>query len=81
MADETVMAGEAYAVGPLDLILLLSFVGLVVYWFMRKRSEMKPELDGLIGLKQINTQTLSNLSTEDDDSGIVGKMKKSGLKI
>ena len=76
MVDADVSVGEAYAVGPIDLLLLFSFVGLLIYWYMKKKSTLKPpEITGLSGLKQINT--LSN-GAATDSSGFLAKMKKSG---
>ena len=71
--EETVEATEAYAVGPLDIFLLISFVGLLVYWFMGKKDK-KPEISGLAGLKKLGTP--ASMST--NDSGFLTKMKKSG---
>lgn len=76
----SVEATEAYAVGPLDLILLFSFIGLIVYWFMRKKSEPKSRVNGLIDLQPVNIQNLNNVDVVDS-SGFVSKMKKSGKTI
>lgn len=76
----SVEATEAYAVGPLDLILLFSFIGLIVYWFMRKKSEPKSRVNGLIDLQPVNIQNLNNVDVVDS-SGFVSKMKKSGNEI
>ena len=80
MADEEVVAAaaaEVYSVSLLDIFLIFSFIGLLVYWWMSKNKDTKPEISGLAGLKQLNTQALSNSS--DDSSGFLGKMKKSGI--
>lgn len=72
-SEEIPVATEAYAVGPLDVFLLVSFVGFVIYWFMR-RKESKPEITGLAGLKKLSAPVLNV-----DTSGFLSKMKKSGL--
>lgn len=72
-SKEVPTATEAYAVGPLDIFLLFSFVGFLIYWFMRKK-ESKPEITGLAGLKKLSAP----VPTSVDTSGFLAKMKKSG---
>jgi len=72
--SEDTVSGDAYMVGPLDMILLVSFVGFLVYWFMGKKKENKPEITGLAGLTR-----LSAPMTQADTSGFLSKMKKGGI--
>lgn len=74
--EEVVLAGNAYSVGPLDVVLLLSFVGILLYLLSKKREEQKkPVLNGLAGLKQLNINTAAATSTA---TGFVEKMKATG---
>ena len=70
---DAAVAAEAYQVGPLDVFLLISFVGFFIYWFFGKK-EAKPEITGLAGLRRINQLPPMNTDT----SGFLAKMKKSG---
>ena len=72
--EEAAVSGDAYMVGPLDMILLVSFVGFLVYWFMGKKKDDKPEITGLAGLTRLNAP----LTTQADSSGFLSKMKKGG---
>lgn len=73
--EEVVLAGNTYSVGPLDVVLLLSFVGILLYLLSKKREEQKkPVLNGLADLKQLNINTAAaSMAT-----GFVEKMKATG---
>uniref|UniRef100_A0A7M5USV6 Uncharacterized protein n=2 Tax=Clytia hemisphaerica TaxID=252671 RepID=A0A7M5USV6_9CNID len=73
-------SGDAFMLGSLDILVLLSFVGFLLYWFFGKRSDdnqYKPEITGLAGLKQVSTVTASFT----DSSGFISKMKKGGKTV
>lgn len=75
MSEETVPeSGDAFAIGPLDMFLLISFVGFLVYWFFSKKKEhKKPEITGLAGLQRSTLPVATS-----DSSGFISKMKKGG---
>lgn len=78
--ETVVETGSAYSVGPFDIILLLSFVGIVLYWIAKKRNEEKekrPILNGLATLKSTRT----NSTITSTPQGFVEKMKSSGKTI
>lgn len=77
--DETeqVQLGETYSVGPLDIFLLMSFFGLIMYYYRNKNKEKKPEITGLAGL----TRTSIPVTTQMDSSGFLAKMKKGGKNV
>ena len=73
--EEVVVAGNAYSVGPFDVVLLLSFVGILLYLISKKREEQKkPVLNGLADLKQLNINT----TAASMPTGFVEKMKTTG---
>ena len=74
----TSMSGESYAVGPLDVLLILSFIGFIIYYFMKPKSDVNRDqiLKGLSTLQPISKQ-----ESAFDNSNFVSKMKKSGKKI
>ena len=76
MSEEVVPeSGDAFAIGPLDMFLLISFVGFLLYWFLGKKKEnSKPEITGLAGLQR---STLP-VAASTDLSGFISKMKKGG---
>ena len=74
--SEEVESGDAFAVGPLDMFLMLSFVGFLLYWFFgKKKQDIKPEITGLAGLQKSAMPVVTN----NDSSGFVSKMKKGGM--
>eukprot|EP00794_Sanderia_malayensis_P019243 gene19243-21171_t len=76
-AEEKAIMGM---VGPLDIFLLLSFIGVLVYWFYgRKKSAAKDENDDM-GLTQIS-QTSKYTTQLSSNSSFVTKMKHSGKSI
>ena len=76
MSEEAVPeSGDAFAVGSLDMVLLISFVGFLLYWFFGKKKENnKPEITGLAGLQRTALPAVSSI----DSSGFISKMKKGG---
>jgi len=77
-SGDSVATGSVYSVGPFDLIVLFSFVGLLLWWFLRKKEEPKPVLNGLAGLKQISS---TNNVAASDSSSFFEKMKSADKQI
>lgn len=79
MAESTGESASSSLVGPLDMLLLLTFFGAVYYWFYGRKKKGSDTSDDL-GLKQISLPT--TLSTQlSNQSSFVAKMKNSGKSI
>lgn len=78
MAEATAEAVSSAIVGPVDILLLLSFACGVIYWFFGRKKNKVDDID--IGLKQISqpVKLTSQLSSTDS---FVTKMKNSGKSI
>lgn len=68
-------SGEVFAVGPWDIALCVSFVGIILYWLFQRKSEMKTELNSIVGLSANNVDANGMVA---ESSGFLAKMMKSG---
>ncbi|XP_031568729.1 NADPH--cytochrome P450 reductase-like [Actinia tenebrosa] len=74
MADSSTAVESKPLVGPIDVVLLASFIGALLYWFCGRKKKAEPAFPP-------NLMPVKQSRVAQEDTSFIGKMKKTGKSI
>lgn len=81
MANPVTESDSSSLLGPIDIVLLLSFLCGAFYWLFRRKNKSGESSELDLGLRQVTQPTPLNSQTSTSDSSFVRKMRNSGKSI